>query len=79
MQVLRLKGIPPLVNLLRSSSSQVKYTASATLRNLSYKSERNKEEIQRCNGILVAADQLRDSDSVELDKQLTGTQWSSEM
>ncbi|XP_037535772.1 plakophilin-1 [Nematolebias whitei] len=75
-EVLRLKGIPPLVNLLRSSSSQVKYTASATLRNLSYKSDRNKEEIHRCNGILVAADQLRDSDSVELDKQLTGLLWN---
>ncbi|MEQ2208864.1 hypothetical protein XENOCAPTIV_017839, partial [Xenoophorus captivus] len=71
-----LKGILPLVGLLHSPNTQVKLTASAALRNLSFKSDRNKEEIHRCNGIPEAAAQLKDSDSVELDKQLTGLLWN---
>ncbi|MEQ2237420.1 hypothetical protein ILYODFUR_022918, partial [Ilyodon furcidens] len=75
-EVLKLKGILPLVGLLHSPNTQVKLTASAALRNLSFKSDRNKEEIHRCNGIPEAAAQLKDSDSVELDKQLTGLLWN---
>ncbi|XP_041835978.1 plakophilin-1 [Melanotaenia boesemani] len=75
-EVLKLNGIPPLVGLLRSSSSQVSHTATAALRNLSFKSDSNKEEIHHCGGITEAVAQLRDSDSVELHKQLTGLLWN---
>ncbi|XP_047439689.1 plakophilin-1 isoform X2 [Mugil cephalus] len=75
-QVLKLNGIPPLVGLLRSPSLQVSLTASAALRNLSYKSDKNKEEIQRCMGVTEASALLRDTDSAELRKQLTGLLWN---
>lgn len=71
-QVLKLKGIYPLVNLLRSSSLQVNQTALAALRNLSFKSHNTKEEIHRSGGITEAVALLRDTDSVEIQKQLTG-------
>ncbi|KAM6927844.1 plakophilin-1-like [Xenentodon cancila] len=75
-EVLQLNGIPPLVGLLHSSRSQVSQTASAALRNLAFKNDRNKEEIHRCGGITEAVTQLRDSDSLELHKQLTGLLWN---
>ncbi|KAM4582464.1 plakophilin-1 [Fundulus diaphanus] len=75
-EVLKLKGIHPLVGLLRSPNSQVKHTASAALRNLSFKNETCKEEIHRCDGIPEAVVQLRESESAELDKQLTGLLWN---
>ncbi|XP_070701185.1 plakophilin-1 [Pempheris klunzingeri] len=75
-EVLKLNGIPPLVRLLRSPSSQVSQTASAALRNLSFKNNNNKEEIHHCGGITEAVALLRDSDSVETQKQLTGLLWN---
>ncbi|XP_041810506.1 plakophilin-1-like isoform X2 [Chelmon rostratus] len=75
-EVLKLNGIPPLVGLLRSSSLQVNETASAALRNLSFKSTKSKEEIHRCGGIEEAVALLRDTDSAEIQKQLTGLLWN---
>ncbi|KAM6946557.1 plakophilin-1 isoform 2-T2 [Lycodopsis pacificus] len=75
-EVLKLNGIHPLVGLLRSSSSQVSQTASAALRNLSFKSNDNKEQVHRSGGITDAAALLRDTDSVEMQKQLTGLLWN---
>uniref|UniRef100_A0A8D0DFG3 Plakophilin 1 n=1 Tax=Sander lucioperca TaxID=283035 RepID=A0A8D0DFG3_SANLU len=75
-EVLKLKGIYPLVNLLRSSSLQVNQTALAALRNLSFKSHNTKEEIHRSGGITEAVALLRDTDSVEIQKQLTGLLWN---
>ncbi|KAK6318822.1 hypothetical protein J4Q44_G00100330 [Coregonus suidteri] len=57
-EVLRLKGIPPLVNLLRSPNAG------------------NREEVQRCGGITEALALLRDTDSTETQKQLTGLLWN---
>lgn len=75
-QVLKLKGIPPLVALLRSPSAQVRHTASAALRNLSFKNNSAKEQIDRCGGIAEAVALLRDTDSAgETQKQLTGDWW----
>lgn len=74
-QVLKLKGIPPLVALLRSPSLKVCQTASAALRNLSFKNNSSKEQIDRCGGITEAVALLRDTDSVETQKQLTGDWW----
>lgn len=72
-QVLKLKGIPPLVALLRSPSFKVNHTASAALRNLSFKNNSNKEEIHGCGGITEAVALLRETDSADVQKQLTGT------
>ncbi|KAG7246770.1 hypothetical protein CRUP_027099, partial [Coryphaenoides rupestris] len=44
--VYQLNGISPLVVLLRSSNPQIRQTASAALRNLSFKDDNNKEMIQ---------------------------------
>ncbi|XP_070758873.1 plakophilin-1 [Enoplosus armatus] len=75
-EVLKLNGIPPLVGLLRSPSLPVNQTASAALRNLSFKSNDNKEVIHRSGGITEAVALLRDTDSVEIQKQLTGLLWN---
>uniref|UniRef100_H3BXI4 Plakophilin 1b n=1 Tax=Tetraodon nigroviridis TaxID=99883 RepID=H3BXI4_TETNG len=75
-QVLKLKGILPLVALLRSPSVQVNQAASAALRSLSFKDNGNKQEIHRCSGVTEAATLLRDTDSAEVQKQLTGLLWN---
>lgn len=75
-EVLKLKGILPLVALLRSPSVQVNQTASAALRNLTFKSNENKEEIHRCGGITEAVALLTKTDSAEIRKQLTGLLWN---
>lgn len=75
-EVLKLKGIPPLVALLRSPNTQVCQTASAALRNLSFKSNENKEAINRCRGITEAVALLRETESAETQKQLTGLLWN---
>lgn len=72
-QVLKLNGILPLVALLRSPSVEVNQTASAALRSLSFKNNNNKEEIHRCSGVTEAVNLLRDTESAEVQKQLTGT------
>ncbi|KAI4827369.1 hypothetical protein KUCAC02_030770 [Chaenocephalus aceratus] len=75
-EVLKFKGIHPLVDLLRSQSSLVNETSSAALRNLSFKSISNKEEIHRSGGITEAVALLRETDSVETQTQLTGLLWN---
>ncbi|KAJ7998751.1 hypothetical protein DPEC_G00208120 [Dallia pectoralis] len=75
-EVLQLKGIPPLVNLLKSTSPQIQQTASATLRNLAFKNPENKEEIQRCGGITEVLTLLRETNCNETQKQLTGLLWN---
>ncbi|XP_056242566.1 plakophilin-1 [Seriola aureovittata] len=75
-EVLQFNGIPPLVGLLQSPNSQVSQTASAALRNLSFKNNSAKEAIHHSGGITEAAALLRDTDSVEIQKQLTGLLWN---
>ncbi|KAF7669928.1 hypothetical protein LDENG_00110600 [Lucifuga dentata] len=75
-EVLKLNGILPLVALLHSPNLQVSQTASAALRNLSFKNTSNKEEIQRCGGVTEAAELLRESDCAETQKHLTGLLWN---
>ncbi|KAL6112523.1 pkp1 [Pungitius sinensis] len=75
-EVLRLNGIQPLVALLRGSCPRVSQTASAALRNLSFRSDGNKERVHRSGGVTEAAALLRDTDSVEIQKQLTGLLWN---
>ncbi|KAJ8399588.1 hypothetical protein AAFF_G00409990 [Aldrovandia affinis] len=75
-EVLRLKGIPSLLALLRSPSAQVQQTVSAALRNLVFKDDSNKQEVQHCGGIAEALNLLKDTDSAETQKQLTGLLWN---
>ncbi|XP_075881076.1 plakophilin-1-like [Nelusetta ayraudi] len=75
-EVLKLKGIPPLVALLHNPSAQVRQTASAALRNLSFKNNNSKEQIDLCGGVAEAVALLRDTDSAETQKQLTGLLWN---
>ncbi|XP_042350452.1 plakophilin-1 [Plectropomus leopardus] len=75
-EVLKFKGIQPLISLLQSPNPQVSQTASAALRNLSFKNNSNKVEIQRCGGITEAVALLKDTDSEDTQKQLTGLLWN---
>ncbi|KAM8915481.1 plakophilin-1 isoform 2-T2 [Spinachia spinachia] len=75
-EVLKLNGIHPLVGLLRSSSPRVSHTAAAALRNLTFRSDGNKEKVHRSGGVTEAAALLRATDSVEIQKQLTGLLWN---
>lgn len=75
-EVMKLNGIPPLIGLLRSPNLSVTQTASAALRNLSFKNIKAKEEIQHCSGITEAVALLQDTDSAEMQKQLTGLLWN---
>ncbi|TRY89641.1 hypothetical protein DNTS_021525 [Danionella cerebrum] len=70
-QVLTLKGILPLVNLLGSGSPQIQETVAAALRNAVFKNQPNKEEVQRSGGITQATQMLVDASS-EMQKHLTG-------
>ncbi|XP_016312638.1 plakophilin-1-like isoform X2 [Sinocyclocheilus anshuiensis] len=74
-EVLTLKGIPPLVNLLNSPSPQVQETVAAALRNLVFKNQANKEEVQRCRGITQVVQLLGKTNS-ETQKHLTGLLWN---
>ncbi|XP_067314674.1 plakophilin-1 isoform X2 [Pseudorasbora parva] len=74
-EVLTLKGIPPLVGLLSSSSPQVLETVAAALRNAVFKNQANKEEVQRCGGITQAVQLLSNTNS-ETQKHLTGLLWN---
>ncbi|KAL1272316.1 hypothetical protein QQF64_028178 [Cirrhinus molitorella] len=74
-EVLALKGIPPLVGLLNSSSPQVQETVAAALRNVVFKNQANKEEVHR-NGGITQAVQLLGTPNSETQKHLTGLLWN---
>ena len=71
-QVSELGGIPTLVTLLRSSSPGVNQAAAGALRNLVFKHQGNKLEVQHCSGIAKALQLLKETDSTETQKQITG-------
>ncbi|XP_029912062.1 plakophilin-1 [Myripristis murdjan] len=75
-EVLALGGIPPLVSLLRSPNPRVSQSASAALRNLVFRDHANKLEVQQCSGIGKALQLLKETDSTETQKQLTGLLWN---
>ncbi|XP_051561822.1 plakophilin-1-like [Myxocyprinus asiaticus] len=74
-EVLTLKGIPQLVNLLNSPSPQIQEAVAAALRNVVFKNQPNKEEVQRCRGITQAVQLLGYTNS-EMQKHLTGFLWN---
>ncbi|KAL4658556.1 plakophilin-1-like [Arapaima gigas] len=75
-EVLQLKGIPRLVALLQSTSPQVQQTAAGALRNLVFKNNISKLEVQKCGGIEEALVLLKKTDSAEIQKHVTGLLWN---
>lgn len=71
-KVLQLGGIPTLVSLLRSPNPAVSQAAAGALRNLVFKHQFNKQEVQQCGGIGKALQLLKETDSTETQKQITG-------
>lgn len=71
-QVLQLGGIPTLVSLLRSSNPSVSQAAAGALRNLVFRYQTNKQQVQQCGGIGKALQLLKETDSTETQKQVTG-------
>lgn len=60
------------MSLLRSSNPGVSQAAAGALRNLVFKDSKNKLEVQRCGGIAKALQLLKETDSTETQKQITG-------
>ncbi|XP_038605407.1 plakophilin-1 [Tachyglossus aculeatus] len=75
-EVYQLGGICKLVDLLRSHNQNVQQAAAGALRNLVFRSNPNKIETQRQNGIREAVTLLRRTGNTEIQKQLTGLLWN---
>ncbi|XP_034732625.1 plakophilin-1 isoform X2 [Etheostoma cragini] len=75
-EVLKLQGIPVLVSLLRSPYPGVSQAVAGALRNLVFKDQNNKLEVQRCGGIAKALQLLKETNSTETQKQITGLLWN---
>lgn len=75
-QVLQLGGIPDLVSLLRSPNAGVSQAAAGALRNLVFKHQHNKLEVQHCGGIAKALQLLKETNSTDTQKQITGRTFS---
>lgn len=71
-QVYQLGGIPLLVSLLCRTNPAVSQASAGALRNLVFKDHNNKLEVQHCGGIAKALQLLKDTDSTETQKQITG-------
>lgn len=65
-------GIPALIQLLKSDNPQLQQTAAAALRNLVFKDNNNKLEVDHCEGIEAILTLLRNANVIETQKQLTG-------
>lgn len=65
------------MSLLRSPNSAVNQAAAGALRNLVFKHQGNKLEVQRCGGIAKALQLLKETDSPETQKQITGRKFLS--
>ncbi|XP_073795687.1 plakophilin-1 [Danio rerio] len=75
-EVWRLGGIPRLLQLLKSDNSQLQQTAAAALRNLVFKDNHNKLEVESCDGLEVILTLLKNTTDTETQKQLTGLLWN---
>lgn len=60
------------MDLLRSPNQNVQQAAAGALRNLVFRSNTNKLETRRQNGIREAVSLLRKTGNTEIQKQLTG-------
>ncbi|XP_023280963.1 plakophilin-1 [Seriola lalandi dorsalis] len=75
-EVFQLEGIPALVTLLRSPNPAVSQASAGALRNLVFKDKNNKLEVQHCGGIAKALQLLKETDSTDTQKQITGLLWN---
>ncbi|XP_037629495.1 plakophilin-1 [Sebastes umbrosus] len=75
-EVFQLGGIPGLVALLRSPNPGVSQASAGALRNLVFKDQDNKLEVQHCEGIAKSLQLLKETDSTETQKQITGLLWN---
>ncbi|XP_016144893.1 catenin delta-2-like [Sinocyclocheilus grahami] len=75
-EVWRLGGIPALIQLLKSDNSQLHQTAAAALRNLVFKDNNNKLEVDSCEGIEAILTLLGNTNVTETHQQLTGLLWN---
>ncbi|KAM9855846.1 plakophilin-1 isoform 2-T2 [Aulostomus maculatus] len=75
-EVAELGGIPTLVTLVRSPNPVVSQAATGALRNLVFKDQNNKLEVQHCGGIGKALQLLKETDSTETQKEITGLLWN---
>ncbi|XP_073679422.1 plakophilin-1 [Garra rufa] len=75
-EVWRLGGIPYLIDLLKIDNPLLQQTAAAALRNLVFKDNNNKLEVDRADGVEVILSLLRDTSDTETQKQLTGLLWN---
>ena len=60
------------MTLLRSPNPGVSQAAAGALRNLVFKDQENKLEVQHCGGIAKALQLLKETDSTDTQKQITG-------
>lgn len=65
-------GVPALVQLLKSENIQLQQTAAAALRNMVFKENEIKLEVESCDGLEAILTLLRNTDVTETQKQLTG-------
>ncbi len=72
VQVLRLRGIGKLLQLLQSDNEEVQHVAAGALRNVVYQSHENKIEVKENDGLAVILDALESSRDVETRRELTG-------
>lgn len=72
LKVCRFGGISALIQLLKCDNPQLQQIAAAALRNLVFKDNNNKLEVERCEGIEAILTLLRNSNDTETHKQLTG-------
>ncbi|KAL6119620.1 pkp1 [Pungitius sinensis] len=75
-EVFQLGGILGLVALMRSPNPGVSQAAAGALRNLVFQNQDNKLEVQTCGGIAKALQLLKETDSTETQKQITGLLWN---
>ncbi|XP_062852751.1 plakophilin-1 isoform X2 [Trichomycterus rosablanca] len=75
-EVLKLNGIEFLMSLLKSSNIEIQEASASALRNLVLKHQANKDELRRLNGVTQVSNLLQESDSLQLQKHLTGLLWN---
>ncbi|XP_060770294.1 plakophilin-2 isoform X2 [Neoarius graeffei] len=71
-----LHGIPKLLKLMESDSSEVQQAAAAALRNVIYENNDNKMEVNNHEGVDVILHLLKENRDVETRRHLTGLLWN---
>ncbi|XP_059383270.1 plakophilin-1 isoform X2 [Carassius carassius] len=75
-KVCSLGGIPALIQLLKCDNPQLQQITAAALRNVVFKDNNNKLEVESCEGIEAILTLLRNTNIIETQKHLTGLLWN---